>query len=207
MAKKKTPIMEALEQDIVETPTIVQELPTLQEMNAKAKQTNKANEIIAILSKHNIDEQTPLYIDLVALFAKAKKAKTPTEEQPLFLYNDSNEITHKYCIWHKEYEPIDQFAKYNRSKDGYLYECKLASKHWMLYGKQIKEVEEAIDMAKNAVLDGVYTIERGKEVIAELKEELNKLQEDRKNKVDNPALVITEADEDTEYDQRSNRAI
>lgn len=175
--------------------TIVEALPTLQELT---KKQNKNNEIIAILSKHNIDNTPPLYIDLVALFAKAKKTATKAEEQPLFLYNENNEITHKYCIWHKEYEPIDQFAKYNRSKDGYLYECKTASKHWMLYGKQIKEIEGFIEMAKDAVMDGVYTIERGKEVIEGHKAELAILVENRKNKIDNPSLVITDdSQEDT----------
>jgi hypothetical protein len=191
MAKKQQPILETDIQD-EQLVIINNELPTLQQVNEQ-KRVNKADEIIAILSKHGIEQETPLYKDLVKLFEKAKKAKSNEPEQPLHLFDADGAITHKWCIWHKAYEPIEDFAPYNRAKDGYLYECKLASKHWVLWGKEIKEVEQSIEMAKDAVMDGVYTIERGKEVIAELTVELNELKDNRANKIDNPRLVIKEA--------------
>ena len=75
-------------------------------------------------------------------------------------YTDENEQTWHYCLWHKEYEPIEDFATKNDKAVG---ECKSAVKEWQKYAKAIKTLEAQIGDLINDVLDEVITNVEAKE--------------------------------------------
>ena len=148
-----------------------------------------------ILTRNGIELSSQLAIDLLGLSIKAPRVVVP-QNPPLVgeipfdsLVHSIDDITDIYCQWFKEYKKVKNekgelnFSKSSKSKTGYHYECKEAESHWKLYAKDIAQIKEDILMEKNAVLDGIKTIEEAKEEIASLELKLNKLTDLRLNKV------------------------
>ena len=138
-----------------------------------------------LLVKHNIDLSSALAIDLLGL--SIATSKVVSQEFPP-KYNEEGLMTHKYCLWHKEYEDITSFAKSSKSKDGYHYECKASSKQWLHYAKLIKELEENTTPEQqivtiNKVLDVIHQrgdlasafIEGGKSTLYSISNESKKI--------------------------------
>lgn len=122
--------------------------------------------ITEILEAHKLPKGTnksELVTDLLGLIkvTKEKVSKQAKESFPPKMDNEGN-VTHIYCLWHKEYEAVELFANSPRSKTGFHYECKVAGKHWTAYGKMIKVHDEEIQRISEAVLNGVITPEQGR---------------------------------------------
>lgn len=164
---------------------------------ATISKSNISSLVSEILLKHNYSLDDDLSKDLLNLFSKSKSNKAPKELEHQPLVDENGNITHLYCRWFKEYRDVTEFNKSTKSKNGYHYECKEAEKHWKAYAKEIAQTKEDILLEKNAVLDGVKTIEQAKEEIALLEAKLSQLELDRLNKINNPSLIIEESKEPT----------
>lgn len=166
--------------------------------------TQATAKIEEILGSHKLPKsvnKSELVADLLGLIkvTKEKVSKQAKETFPPRM-NEEGEITHIYCLWHKEYEEVELFANSPRSKTGYHYECKIAGKHWNAYGKAIKIHDEEIQRISEAVLNGVITPEQGRiDTNIELSEK-SKLMDLRLSKTDFEGLEINleEPKEDTE---------
>ena len=150
------------------------------------KKTELNSQIISILERNKIELSSELAKELLSLVEiKTKSSK----EENLPKYDENNNITDLYCNWFKEYRPVSEFNKSTKSKTGYHYESKEAEKHWKQYTKDIAQVKEDITLEKNAVLDGVKTIEEAKAEISLLEAQLSQLESDRLNKINHPLLI------------------
>ena len=167
--------------------------------------TQISTKISEVLTKNGIQLSSTLAIELLALVSKEKAPKTPKTlpNQPLVgteIFNPEihtiDDITSIYCQWFKEYRLVKNedntlnFSKSTKSKTGYHYECKEAEKHWKAYAKEIAQAKEDILMEKNAVLDGVKTVEEAKAEISALESLLHTLETNRANKVNHPSLSL-----------------
>ena len=181
--------------------------------------------ISEILTRNGIELSSTLAIELLGLVSTSKSSKTKEPKalpnQPLVNGIEFNPEIHKpediteiFCQWFKEYRPVKNedgslnFSKSTKSKTGYHYESKEAEKHWKAYAKEIAQIKEDIILEKNAVLDGVKTVDEAKAEISILEAQLKQLEADRLNKVNHPSIsainsseVIkpSEVQEDIEY--------
>lgn len=139
------------------------------------------NSVISILESNKIKETDKLYVDLINLLSLKKGGKT--NEFPPKLDKDGN-IKEIYCAWHKEYEPIEEFAISKKSSTGYHYECKEASKEWQKYTKFIKVTKESINSVTNDILNEDITLEEAKVKVDELKQNIADAERYRSDKID-----------------------
>lgn len=153
------------------------------------KKTELNLQITSILERNKIELSSELAKELLSLVAVKEKSNKSSKEENLPKYDEDNNIVELYCNWFKEYRPVSEFNKSTKSKTGYHYECKEAEKHWKQYAKDIAQCKEDITLEKNAVLDGVKTIEEAKAEISQLEAQLSQLESDRLNKVNHPLLV------------------
>lgn len=139
--------------------------------------------IESILVRNGIELSTQLAIDLLSLAAP----KTPIrvqDNQPLVgtvPYNKDihsiDDITSLYCLRFQKYFTVDKFNKSSKTSFGYSKESKNGVKLWIHFDKSIKALEAEISMEKDAVLDGVKTVEQAKEVIDSLNKEISNLKD------------------------------
>lgn len=153
------------------------------------KKTELNSQITSILERNKIELSSELAKELLSLVEIKTKSSKSIKEENLPKYDENNNITDLYCNWFKEYRPVSEFNKSSKSKTGYHYESKEAEKHWKQYAKDIAQVKEDITLEKNAVLDGVKTIDEAKAEIAHLETYLKQLESDRLNKVNHPLLA------------------
>lgn len=175
------------------------------------------SQITSILERNKIELSSELAKELFALISKEKKPKSLKIDNPPLVvdipFSETEhsiaDITHIYCNWFKEYRPISEFSKSTKSKFGYHYESKEAEKHWKLYAKDIAQTKEDIILEKNAVLDGVKTIEEAKKEIALSESKLSQLENNRLNKINHPLLIesleIQEVSEIQETPKKSKK--
>ena len=165
--------------------------------------------ITSILERNKIELSSELAKELLSLVEIKTKSSKSIKEENLPKYDENNNITDLYCNWFKEYRPVSEFNKSSKSKTGYHYESKEAEKHWKQYAKDIAQVKEDIILEKNAVLDGVKTIEEAKAEISQLEAQLSQLESDRLNKVNHPLLVesseIKEVPETPKKSKKGNK--
>ena len=161
------------------------------------KKTELNLQITSILERNKIELSSELAKELLSLVAVKTKSSSPKVDNPPLvgdryyseLEHSISDITDLYCNWFKEYRPVSEFNKSTKSKTGYHYECKEAEKHWKQYAKDIAQCKEDITLEKNAVLDGVKTIEEAKAEISQLEAQLSQLESDRLNKINHPLLA------------------
>ena len=96
-------------------------------------------------------------------------------------YTDETGQTYHYCLWHKKYEPIEEFATKNNKAVG---ECKEAVKEWHKYAKAIKDIEAKIANLLNDVLDEKISQTEAKEQRAEMLKQIEQLKQARLDKID-----------------------
>jgi len=141
----------------------------------KTEQWKKVQEI---LSQHKASKK------LTEALTELLKPKSGghTNEFPPKLDKDGN-IVELYCQWHKQYEPVSEFRKSPKSKSGYHYECNTALKDWHAYGKLIKAKEAETQTILTKLLDGEIEQTEAKELSEQIKQDIEKLKEARKNKI------------------------
>jgi len=110
------------------------------------------------------------------LYLAPKKRTSEFED-----YTDENGQTWHYCLWHKEYEHIENFATKNNKAVG---ECKEAVKEWQKYAKAIKNYEAEISNLINDVLDEKISNTEAKEVRATILDKIEQLKSARLEKID-----------------------
>lgn len=173
------------------------------------KKTELNSQITSILERNKIELSSELAKELLSLVAVKTKSSNSNKEENLPKYDENNNITDLYCNWFKEYRPVSEFNKSTKSKTGYHYESKEAEKHWKQYAKDIAQCKEDITLEKNAVLDGVKTIEEAKAEISQLEAQLSQLESDRLNKINHPLLVeslgVQEEQETPKEEQESKK--
>jgi hypothetical protein len=137
------------------------------------------NEVQSLLVTHKA--KAALISSLEALLAPKQGGSTIINPPRL---NEDGEIVEVYCQWHKQYEPVEDFATSSKSKTGVHYECKVASKEWQKYAKEIKTKEDEIKGLLNKILDGEIEQADAKVISETLKAEIASLNEARANKID-----------------------
>jgi hypothetical protein len=142
--------------------------------------TQTWTKVVELLELNNVKDGEVLYTELKDLLAP-KTAGSKLDENPPKL-NKKGEIIEVYCIWHKEYELVEEFAK-GRKEGTYHYECKEASKMFHQYTKLINNIKVEIESLTNDVMDGNIDVEDAKATRLEYLADIAKLESDRKAKV------------------------
>ena len=135
--------------------------------------------ILNILKQHNASED--LTKELGQLLATKERVVHVKINEPL--KDENGNITHIFCVWHKEYEPIEEFAKSTKSATGVHYECKAASAEWQEYAKRIKHKEAELSKILDSILDGSLSQIEAKAKSDTLKVEIEAMKTARINKV------------------------
>ena len=144
--------------------------------------TQLTKEITSILERNKIELSSELAKELLSLVAikspnRVKSNSPLVGEIPFDKSSHSiNDITQIYCLRFQKYLPVEEFSKSSKTDFGYSKESKKGIKIWLYYDKLIKELQQSIAMEKDAVLDGVKTIDEAKVEIENLNKEIIELQ-------------------------------
>jgi len=149
---------------------------------ASTTKTQLTKEITSILERNKIELSSELAKELLSLVAikspnRAQSNSPLVGEIPFDKSSHSiNDITQIYCLRFQKYLPVEEFSKSSKTDFGYSKESKKGIKIWLHYDKLIKELQQSIAMEKDAVLDGVKTIDEAKVEIENLNKEITELQ-------------------------------
>jgi len=145
--------------------------------------TALTSQITSILTKNGIELSSTLAMELLGLSAP-KTPQRVSANLPLVgtvAYDSSvhsiDDITSVYCIRFDTYFPVTEFSKSTKTTYGYSKESKKGIKLWLHYDKKIKDLESDVLLEKNAVMDGVKTVEEAKEAIEAINLEITSLKE------------------------------
>lgn len=149
---------------------------------ASTSKTQLTKEITSILERNKIELSSELAKELLNLVAikspnRAQSNSPLVGEIPFDKSSHSiNDITEIYCLRFQKYLPVEEFSKSSKTEFGYSKESKKGIKIWLHYDKLIKELQQSITMEKDAVMDGVKTVEEAKIEIDNLNKEITELQ-------------------------------
>ena len=188
---------------------------------ASTSKTQLTKEITSILERNKIELSSELAKELLNLVAikspsRAQSNSPLVGEIPFDKSSHSiDEITQIYCLRFQKYLPVEEFSKSSKTDFGYSKESKKGIKIWLHYDKLIKELQQSIAMEKDAVLDGVKTIDEAKLAIDELNKEVATLQTLRSSAYSDelynelfPSKEVTEVPEtpkETKKSKKSNK--
>lgn len=149
---------------------------------ASTTKTQLTKDITSILERNKIELSSELAKELLSLVA-IKSPNRVQSNSPLVgdipfdkSSHSINDITQIYCLRFQKYLPVEEFSKSSKTDFGYSKESKKGIKIWLHYDKLIKELQQSIAMEKDAVLDGVKTVDEAKIEIENLNKEITELQ-------------------------------
>lgn len=122
-------------------------------------------ELIELLEA-NKDKKISSILDQVLEIASSKKRPVTyrTDEQ--------GNITHIFCWYHKEWEPVEWYGKKASSHTGYNTMCKQGVNQWT---RQQKAASKAKELVLKDVETGVLPADQISEALAKIEEERNQI--------------------------------